>query len=94
MTLSIRTDRQLIRAQSRSNRYVLVSFTAPAAPRRENRMPVNVALVLDRSGSMAGENFMVYSPGQSARALGYSCSKRSEQITRKWVPETPRYSHR
>jgi Ca-activated chloride channel family protein len=56
MTLSIRTDRQLIRAQSRSNRYVLVSFTAPAAPRREKRMPVNVAFVLDRSGSMAGEN--------------------------------------
>jgi Ca-activated chloride channel homolog len=56
MTLSIRTDRQLIRAQSRSNRYVLVSFTAPAAPQRDNRMPVNVAFVLDRSGSMAGEN--------------------------------------
>jgi Ca-activated chloride channel homolog len=56
MTLSIRTDRQLIRAQARSNRYVLVSFTAPAAPRREERMPVNVAFVLDRSGSMSGEN--------------------------------------
>ena len=56
MTLSIRTDRQLIRAEARSNRYVLASFTAPAAPRRENRMPVNVAFVLDRSGSMSGEN--------------------------------------
>jgi Ca-activated chloride channel homolog len=56
MTLSIRTDRQLVRAQSRSNRYVLVSFTAPAAPKRENRMPVNVGFVLDRSGSMSGES--------------------------------------
>jgi len=56
MTLSIRTDRQLIRAQARSNRYVLVSFTAPAAPRREERRAVNVAFVLDRSGSMSGEN--------------------------------------
>lgn len=56
MTLSIRTDRQLIRAQSRSNRYVLLSFTAPEAPRRETRLPVNVAFVLDRSGSMSGEN--------------------------------------
>jgi Mg-chelatase subunit ChlD len=56
MRLSIRTDRQLIRAESRSNRYVLASFTAPAAPRRETRTPVNVAFVLDRSGSMDGEN--------------------------------------
>lgn len=56
MTFSIRTDRQLIRAQSRSNRYVLASFIAPEAPRREGRRPVNVAFVLDRSGSMGGEN--------------------------------------
>jgi len=56
MTLSIRTDRQLIRAQARSNRYVLLSFTAPQAPRRENRRPVNVAFVLDRSGSMDGDD--------------------------------------
>lgn len=56
MTLSIRTDRQLIRAEARSNRYLLVSFTAPQAPRREERRPVNVAFVLDRSGSMSGES--------------------------------------
>jgi Ca-activated chloride channel family protein len=53
--LSIRTDRQLIRSAARSNRYVLASFTAPQAPRREERRPVNVAFVLDRSGSMSGE---------------------------------------
>ncbi len=56
MTLSIRTDRQLIRGAHRSNRYLLVSFTAPQAPRRESRRPVNVAFVLDRSGSMSGDN--------------------------------------
>jgi Ca-activated chloride channel family protein len=56
MTLSISTDRQLIRAAARSNRYVLVNFTAPAAPRRDARKPVNVAFVLDRSGSMSDEN--------------------------------------
>lgn len=56
MTLSIRTDRQLIRAAARSNRYVLLGFTAPEAPRRVSRRPVNVAFVLDRSGSMNGEN--------------------------------------
>ena len=56
MTLSIKTDRRLIRSEARSNRYLLVGFTAPQAPRREERRPVNVAFVLDRSGSMSGEN--------------------------------------
>lgn len=56
MTLSIRADRRLIRSEARSNRYLLVSFTAPQAPRREERRPVNVAFVLDRSGSMNGES--------------------------------------
>ncbi len=55
MTLSIKTDRSLIRSEARSNRYLLASFTAPQAPRREERRPVNVAFVLDRSGSMSGE---------------------------------------
>ncbi len=56
MTLSVKTDRDLIRAGARSNRYVLLNFIAPEAPRREERRPVNVAFVLDRSGSMAGES--------------------------------------
>ncbi len=51
MTLLIRTDRQLIRAQARSNRYVLVSFAAPAAPRREERRPVNSLGRTDPRGS-------------------------------------------
>ena len=55
MTLTIRTDRDLIRARAASTRYVLVSFTAPQAPPRSERLPINIALVLDRSGSMAGE---------------------------------------
>jgi Ca-activated chloride channel family protein len=54
MTLTIRTDRQLIRAHASSSRYVLVTCTAPEAPARAERLPVNVALVLDRSGSMSG----------------------------------------
>jgi Ca-activated chloride channel family protein len=55
MTLSIKTDRELIRAGARSNRYMLLGYDAPAAPRREERRPINVAFVLDRSGSMQGE---------------------------------------
>src|SRR5687767_4776048 len=56
MTLSITTDRHLIRAAARSNRYVLMKFTAPTATRSEVRKSVNVAFVLDRSGSMSDES--------------------------------------
>ena len=55
-TLRLRADRRLIRARGASVRYLLASITAPRAPSREHRMPVNIALVLDRSGSMAGES--------------------------------------
>jgi Ca-activated chloride channel family protein len=55
MTLSLRQDRTLLRAESTSTRFVLAGITAPPAPRRGQRQPVNVALVIDRSGSMGGE---------------------------------------
>jgi Ca-activated chloride channel family protein len=55
MTLTLRTDRRLIRAAARSTRYLLATIFAPTAPPRAERRPVNVALVLDRSGSMDGE---------------------------------------
>ena len=54
MTMTIRTDRQLIRAGASSARFVLVDLVAPEAPQRGERLPVNVALIVDRSGSMAG----------------------------------------
>ena len=55
MQLSLRTDRRLLRAGARSTRYLLISLTAPTAAPRAGRLPVNVAIVLDRSGSMDGE---------------------------------------
>lgn len=55
MQLSLRTDRQLIRAGAHSTRYLMISLSAPVAPPRNERPPVNVGLVLDRSGSMDGE---------------------------------------
>src|SRR5688572_12412610 len=55
MRLSLRTDRRLLRAEARSTRYLLASITAPTAPARASRIPVNVGFVLDRSGSMDGE---------------------------------------
>ena len=53
--LSIHTDRALIRAEASSTRYVLARISAPRAPEREDRLPVNVSFVLDRSGSMGDE---------------------------------------
>lgn len=57
--LDVRTDRSLIRAAARSRRFVTVRWTAPEAPPRAGRTPVNVAIVLDRSGSMGGEKFVL-----------------------------------
>jgi Ca-activated chloride channel family protein len=55
-SLRLRADRQLIRARGSSVRFLLASISAPVAPPRKDRMPVNVSLVLDRSGSMKGES--------------------------------------
>jgi Ca-activated chloride channel homolog len=55
MQLSLRTDRRLLRAGARSTRYLMISLTAPVAAPRAGRLPVNVGIVLDRSGSMDGE---------------------------------------
>src|SRR5262245_14311859 len=54
-TLAVTTDRRLIRANGRSNRFILAQVTAPAAERKTERLPVNLAFILDRSGSMSGE---------------------------------------
>jgi Ca-activated chloride channel family protein len=51
-SFTVRTDRSLLPASKSSTRYLLVRLSAPAAPAREVRVPVNVSLVLDRSGSM------------------------------------------
>ena len=55
-TFTARTDRTLVRAGARSTRYVLLQATAPKQRTRKapKRATVNVAFVLDRSGSMAG----------------------------------------
>jgi Ca-activated chloride channel homolog len=55
MKFDVKSDRSLIRATGGSRRYVLASFIAPMAAPKESRKPINVAFVLDRSGSMGGE---------------------------------------
>jgi hypothetical protein len=57
ISLNARADRRYIRSTYRSNRFVLAQLRAPHAHPEEGRSrpPVNLAFVLDRSGSMSGE---------------------------------------
>ena len=55
MKFTVRADRQLIRAGARSRRFLCAEIQAPEAPGRRGRLPVNLAFVLDRSGSMEGD---------------------------------------
>jgi Ca-activated chloride channel family protein len=56
--LEVRTDRRLIRAHGRSERYLLVALVAPtvASDGVRHRPPANLGFVLDRSGSMGARN--------------------------------------
>jgi len=59
VTLNVQTDRALIGATAPSTRYALVTLAAPPAVRTDTRKPVNVAFVLDRSGSMGGNKIQL-----------------------------------
>ncbi len=52
--MNIQTDRARIPSGSSSVRYLTIAITAPARKGRRARPAVHTALVLDRSGSMAG----------------------------------------
>jgi Ca-activated chloride channel homolog len=52
--LNIQTDRAYVPADATVTRYLLVQITAPARRQHTERPPAEVALVLDRSGSMGG----------------------------------------
>ncbi len=54
-TLTAKADRRYIRSTHRSERFVLVELEAPPAAQQSTRDPVNLAFVLDRSGSMSGQ---------------------------------------
>jgi Ca-activated chloride channel family protein len=58
-SLTVRQDRQLIRANAHSRRFLVARVLAPRATVERTRPPVNLAIVLDRSGSMSGEKLRV-----------------------------------
>ena len=58
-TLSVQPDRRLIRPNAHSKRFLLARIAAPRATTERARPPVNLAIVLDRSGSMSGEKLRV-----------------------------------
>lgn len=51
----IEVDRAVLPAGPAQTAVLKISLDAPAAPRAGNRPPVNLAVVLDRSGSMTGD---------------------------------------
>ena len=57
--LTVRTDRRLIRPDWHSRRFILARIAAPRATVERARPPVNLAIVLDRSGSMSGDKLRV-----------------------------------
>jgi Ca-activated chloride channel family protein len=69
--VNVQTDRSLIRPVNSGRRYALVTFSAPDAGSSPTRQPVNVAFVLDRSGSMGGGKISLAKQalGQALRLL-------------------------
>jgi Ca-activated chloride channel family protein len=53
LTLSAAVDRPLVRTGASSERYLMLTLQTPAGV--VQRLPLNLALVVDRSGSMAGQ---------------------------------------
>jgi Ca-activated chloride channel family protein len=68
-SFTVRQDRRLIRPNRHSKRFLLATIAAPRAIAERTRPPVNLAIVLDRSGSMSGDKLRV-AKAAVAEAIG------------------------
>ena len=68
-TFTVRQDRRLIRPNGHSQRFLLAAIAAPRAIAERARPPVNLAIVLDRSGSMSGDKLRI-AKAAVAEAIG------------------------
>ena len=68
-TFTVRQDRRLVRPNRHSKRFLLATIAAPRALAERTRPPVNLAIVLDRSGSMSGDKLRV-AKAAVAEAIG------------------------
>lgn len=82
--LHVATDRRLVRSKWHSQRFVVAQVQAPVVEREGARPPVNLAFVLDRSGSMSGRKLEL-----AARAVeeGIARLQPSDRLSIVWFDD-------
>ncbi|MDM8528472.1 VWA domain-containing protein [Anaerolineales bacterium HSG24] len=53
--LSLQSDRALVPANQTNDRYILLTVQSPERDLKTDRLPLNLSLIIDRSGSMSGK---------------------------------------